>query len=169
MGRLQADKTLEALLTSRGLGWGHLTEGMGEDKPTQGLTTALGTAPANTNGREKWNQALLSVWYFYFYVQTSVPTASAPELWPSPTFGSFSSEVRSMGSRCILQTPTRPLCRMIKKFQRALITCFHTPVIITKKKVGERRQEPADASKCFLRWLNDSNTLAKYKQFSLDY
>ena len=122
---------------------------MGEDEPSRALTTALGTAPANVNGKGQGNHlALSSERYFYFYVKTCIPTAPAPELWPRPPFSSFSSEVSSTDSHCILKTPTRPLCRLIEKFQRTLVTCFHTPVITTKKRVGEHHPEPVYASKC---------------------
>lgn len=79
---------------------------------------------------------------FYFSMKACIPIASAPELWPRPPFSSFSSEVSSMDSCCILKPPTQSLCRMTEKFQRTLIACFHTPLTTTKKRAGEHHPEP---------------------------
>lgn len=106
----------------------------------------------HSTSKHKWKRTRKSGTFrwdiFFFYVKNCIPTASAPEFWPSRPFISFSSEVSSMDSCCILKTPTLSLYRMIEKFQRTLITCFHTLVITTKNRVGEHHPEPVYANKC---------------------
>lgn len=143
---------------------------MREDEPLRALTTALGTAPANINGREQGNRALSSERYFYFYMKTCIPTASAPELWPRPPLSSFSSEVSSHGLPLYPQntdTTTLQDDREIPKNVNCLLP--HSGNQKDSWRASLRASVCQQMLLCFLRWLTDSNTLAKYKQFNLDY
>lgn len=42
----------DKLPTGKGLSWGCLTEGIGEEEPPPALTLTLGATTANINGRE---------------------------------------------------------------------------------------------------------------------